>query len=225
MNKKRWVRVGGIAVVGTLMIAAIKACTPVTVAPRPLVEGVVGISEFPREALGGGLVTVYAGVLPGPLPDTNMTGPPTIVAWFANKGEGGRHERRYDWKPDSLAQYDLVLSNDGSGRTKWTMNEIDSATRKRTPVRSGRLWACEMHPPFYTSRAVGFRDCARAVRYDPIEFRLNTVKTQPVSLAGYITSFATYIKGSETRSEEKMSAENGPVWISCTSGCCTLGAY
>jgi hypothetical protein len=226
MNKKRWARVGGIAVVGTLMIAAIKACTPVTVAPRPIVAGVVGVSEFRREARDSGLfVTVYAGVVPGPLPDTNMTGPPTTVAWFANEGEGGRNERRYDWKPRSKAQYDLVLSNDGSGRTKWTMTEIDSATGKRTPVRSGRLWVCDTQRPFYTSRVVGFKDCARAVRYDPIEFPLKTVKTQPASLAGYITIFATYIKESDTRSEETMSAENGPIWISCTSGCCTLGAY
>jgi hypothetical protein len=226
MNKKRWARVGGIAVAGILIIAATKACKPVTIAPRPIVAGVVGVSEFRREARDSGLfVTVYAGVMPGPLPDTNMTGPPTTVAWFSNQGERGEHERRYDWKPNSQAQYDLVLSNDGSGRTKWTMNEINSVTGVRTPVRSGRLWVCDTKYHASTAREVGFRDCARAVRYDPIEFRLNTVKTQPMSLAGYITSFATYIKGSETRSEERMSPENGPVWISCTSGCCTLGAY
>jgi hypothetical protein len=225
MNKKRWARVGGIAVAGTLIIAATKACTSVTIAPRPIVAGVVGVSEFPREARGGGFVTVYAGVVPGPLPDTNMTGPPTTVAWFSNQGEGGKHERRYDWKPNSQAQYDLVLSNDGSGRTKWTMNEIDLVTGKRTAVRSGRLWACDTTYHSSHGREVGFRDCPRSIRYDPIEFALNPVKTQPARLASYITSFATYIKGSETRSEEALPPENGPVWISCTSGCCTLGAY
>ncbi len=217
MNKKRWARVGGIAVVGTLMMAAMKACTPVTIAPRPLIDGVVGVSEFPREAQGGGLVTVYAGVLPGPLPDTNMAGPPTTVAWFSNKGEEGKHERRYDWKPNSQAQYDLVLSNDGSGRTKWTMNEIDSATRARTPVRSGHLWACEDYHPS-AGRAVGFRDCPRAVQYDPIEFPLNAVNNQQAS-------FASYITGRETGIEEMLPPQNGPIWISCTSGCCSLGKY
>lgn len=214
MNRKRWSRVGGIAVIGTAMIAVLRACvTPVTIAPRPIVAGVVGVSEFRREARGGGFVTVYTGVLPGPLPDTNMTGPPITVAWFSNQGEGGKHERRYDWKPNSQAQYDLVLSNDSSGRTKWTMNEIDSATRMRTPVRSGHLWACDKEPHSYTMRMVRFKDCDRQVRYDPRELSLNPLGNQ-------LTSFASYIKGSETGIDEA----NGPVWISCTSGCCTLGA-
>jgi hypothetical protein len=216
MNKKRWARVGGIALVGTVMIGVLKACTPMTVAPRPIVEGVVGVSEFPREARGGGFVTVYAGVVPGPLPDTNMAGPPITVAWFSNLGEGGRHERRYDWKPNSQAQYELVLSNDSSGRTKWTMNEIDLATKARKPVRTGRLWACDTVYHSYT-RAVAFKDCTRRVRYDPVELSMNP-------LGNRLASFASYVKGGDTGSETTLSAENGPIWISCTSGCCTLGA-
>lgn len=220
MNRKRWGRVGGTAVVGIVMIVVLKACatrpaipTRPAIEPRPIIEGVVGISHFTREARGGGLVTVYAGVLPGPLPDTNMTGPPTTVAWFSNVGEGGKPEKRYDWRASSQAQYDLVLSNDGSRRTKWTMNEINSATRVRTPVRSGYVYACDTEPHSYTMRMVGFKDCDRRVRYDPRELSMNPV-------GNHVASFASYIKGGETLFDEA----NGPVWISCTSGCCTLGA-
>lgn len=219
MNKKRWGRVAGIAVVGIVMIGVLKACVPVTsvsTAPRPIVEGVIGVSEVSREAQGGGFVTVYVGVVPGPLPDTSMTGPPTTVAWFSNVGEGGKHERRYDWKPSSQAQYEVVLSRDSSDRTRWTrwtMNEINAATKVRTPVRTGRLWACDREPPSYTARVVRFKDCTQRVQYDPRELTLHTMGNQ-------LASFASYIKGGGSEVDEA----NGPVWISCTSGCCTLGA-
>jgi hypothetical protein len=220
MNKKRWGRVGGIAV-GTVIIVVLNACNPPppvptrpTIEPRPAIEGVVGISHFLRVAQDGGFVTVYGGVLPGPLPDTNMTGPPITVAWFSNVGERGQHERRYDWRPNSQAQYDLVLSNDGSGRTKWTMNEINLSTRVRTPVRTGRLWACDTVDHSYTARAVGFKDCPRTVHYDPRELGLNPMGNR-------LSSFANYVEGLATEVDEA----TGPVWISCTSGCCTLGAY
>ena len=220
MNKKRWERVADVAL-GMVVIVLLNACnhpTPVptrpTMEPRPAIEGVVGISHFLRVASDGGFVTVYAGVVPGSLPDTNMTGPPTTVAWFSNVGERGQHEKRYDWRPNSQAQYDLVLSNDGSGRTKWTMNEINLSTRVQTPVRSGHLFACDTKDHSYTARAVGFKDCARAIRYDPRELGLNQVGIHQAR-------FASYIKGLETEADEA----TGPVWISCTSGCCTLGAY
>jgi|GEM_PF-3310315 hypothetical protein len=218
MKKERWGRVCTITVVGIMMTAVLKACTPVTVAPRPVVEGVVGVSEFPRDALEGGRVTVFGGVVPGPLPDTNMAGPPTTVAWFSNLGEEGKHERRYGLKPNSQAQYEIVLSSDGSGRTKWTMNEINPATKVRTSFRSGRVWACEDYHRPAAAREVGFRDCPRRVPYDSTERR-------SISIGNQLTSFANYIKGGETGSETRLSAEDGPIWISCTSGCCTLGAY
>jgi hypothetical protein len=220
MNRKRWGRVGGIAVVGMVMIVVLNECATrpeipsrPTMEPRPVIEGVVGISHFTREARGGGFVTVYAGVVPGPLPDTNMTGPPTTVAWFANVGEGGKREKRYDWRPSSQAQYELVLSNDGTRRTKWTMNEIDLGTRARTPVRTGHLYACDIEPHTYSMRMIGFKDCGRHVLYDPRELSLSPLESQP-------TSFASYLKGGDAALDEAI----GPVWISCTSGCCTLGA-
>lgn len=215
MIKKRWGRVGGIAAVGAAMIVVLKACTPLTMAPRPILDGVVGVSQFQREAQEGGLVTVDAGVLPGPLPDLNMTGPPTTLAWFSNEGADGKHEKRYGWKPRSDAEYELVLSNDGSGRTKWTMNEINRATRARASIHSGHLWACEdYHAP--AAREVGFRDCPRTVPYDSAGLRSSRASEQ-------VVSFASYLKGSETRSEEALSPQNAPIWISCTSGCCTMG--
>jgi hypothetical protein len=222
MNRKRWGKVTGITVVGIVMIGVLKACVPVTsvaTAPRPIVEGVIGVSSISREAQGGGFVTVYFGMVPGPLPDTSMTGPPTTVAWFSNVGEGGKHERRYDWKPSSQAQYELVLSTDSSGGprwtrwTRWTMNEINATTRVRTPFRTGRLWACDTEPHSYTARAVRFKDCTRRVQYDPRELSLHTTGNQ-------LPTFASYIEGGETEIDEA----NGPGWISCTSGCCTLGA-
>ena len=222
MNKQRWGRVAGIALVGIVMISVLKACVPATSvapAPRPIVEGVIGVSSVSREARDGGFVTVYYGVVPGPLPDTSMTGPPTTVAWFSNVGEGGKNERRYDWKPSTQAQYELVLSTDSSGGprwtrwTRWTMNEINATTRVRTPFRTGRLWTCDRDPHSSTARAVRFKDCTQRVQYDPRELSLHTMGNQ-------LTTFASYIKGGETETDEA----NGPVWISCTSGCCTLGA-
>jgi hypothetical protein len=217
MNRQRWGRIAGIAI-GMVMIIVLKACArpaiPIRpmIAPGPVVDGVVGISHFVREARDGGFVTVYAGVLPGPLPDTNMTGPPITVAWFTNVGEGGKHEKRYDWKPNSEAQYELVLSNGSPGRTRWTMNEINLATKGRTAVRSGRLWACEDYHPS-PSREVGFKDCRPGIRYERSESGLNP-------MGNHVASFASYLKGLEAEADEA----NGPVWISCTSGCCTLGA-
>jgi hypothetical protein len=152
-----------------------------------------------------------------------MAGPPTTIAWFSNYGERGKREKRYGWKPDSQAQYDLVLSNDGSERTKWTLNETNSTTKARTPVRTGHLWVCEEYHPSY-SREVGFKDCPRrVVPYDAAEVGLTPVRNRVASFASHITSLASYVKGTEEEANETMAAQDGPIWISCTSGCCTLG--
>jgi len=216
MNKKRWGRIGVVAVIGAVVMSELHACaTPMTLPPRPLLEGVVGVEQFQRDAKEGGVVTVDAGVIPGALPDTNMSGPPVTVAWFSNEGEGGKHEKRYGWKPNSDAEYDLVLSNDGSGRTKWTMNEINRITRASTPFRSGHLWGCELYHPAATTRQVGFRVCPQPVQYDSSEVSLNPG-------GRHVASFASYILASEAGNEDALTVL-GPVWISCTSGCCTLG--
>ena len=216
MNKKRWGRIGGVSVIGAAALVELHACaTPMTLPPRPLLEGVVGVEQFQRDAREGGVVTVDAGVIPGALPDTNMSGPPVTVAWFSNEGAGGRHEKRYGWKPNSEAEYDLVLSNDGSDRTKWTMNEINRSTGASTPVRSGHLWGCDVYHPASTRRQVEFRVCPQPVQYDPSEVTLNPD-------GGRVASFASYILRPEAGNEDALTVL-GPVWISCTSGCCTLG--
>jgi hypothetical protein len=217
MNRKRLGRIGGVVVVGAVLTAALNACTaPMTLTPPPLLDGVVALTQFQRDAREGGTVTVDAGVVPGALPDTNMAGAPITVAWFSNEGEGGKHEKRYGWKPNSEAEYDLVLSNDGSGRTKWTMNEINRATRGRTAVHSGHLWACEpdWHPTA-GKREVGFKDCPQRIQYDSSEVGLNPDTRE-------LATFASYIPAREAGNEEALTVTR-PVWISCTSGCCTLG--
>ncbi len=205
-------RVGAIAVITAVAIGGV-AC-PFPSAESPIVAGLVGIHSESREALGGGYVTVDMGVIPGPLPDTNMIGSPTIVAWFSNRGEGGKREKRYDLKPRSDAEYELVLSSDGSGRTKWTMNEINRATLVKTAFHSGHLWTCDPTDHSALSRAVGFKDCTRAIDYD-------SYSPGGVQERHRMIVFASNNDvGSED--EDRMSA-SAPIWISCSSGCCTLG--
>jgi hypothetical protein len=216
MGKKRWGTIVGIAVIGAGVLVELHACaTTTTLTPRPLLEGVVGVEQFEREAKDEGVVTVDAGVIPGALPDTNMSGPAVTVAWFSNEGAGGKHEKQYDWKPNSDAEYDLVLSNDGSGRTKWTMNEIIRATGARSPFLSGHLWGCELYHPTAPRRQVGFKVCARPVPYDSGEVSSNRDGRD-------LASFASYTVAPEARTADALTVL-GPVWISCTSGCCTLG--
>ena len=161
-------------------------------------------------------MTVDAGVFPGALPETNMSGPPTTVAWFSNEGQGGKHEKMYGWKPNTDAEYELVLSNDGSGRTKWTMNEINRVTRGRTAARSGHLWTCDgMYHMTAGLREVGFKECIPGIPYDSAEARSNSDN-------GHLARFASYTMPSEAGNLEAFTVV-GPIWISCTSGCCTLG--
>ena len=115
MNTKSWGRIGGIAVIGGVVMAELIGCAaPITLTPPPLVDGVVAQGQFQREAREGGFVTVDAGVVPGALPDVNMSGPPVTVAWFSNEGAGGKHEKRYGWKPNIQAEYELLGGLDGS---------------------------------------------------------------------------------------------------------------
>ena len=217
MNRKRRGRIGGVALAGAAVMAELNACAaPMTLTPPPLVEGVIAVSKFQREAVGGGVVTVDAGVIPGALPETNMSGPPTTVAWFSNEGEGGKREKRYGWKPNSQAEYELVLSNDGSGRTKWTMNEINRASRGRVPVRTGHLWVCDdRYHATVGLREIGFKECTPGIPYDPTEDASNSGSGLPVR-------FASYRAPAETSDGEILTVSR-PVWISCNSGCCTLG--
>jgi len=164
-----------------------------------------------REAQGGGYVTVVVGVLPGPLPTLNMPeGPGTAVAWFSNEGQGGKKEKRYGFKPRSAAEYELVLSSDGSGRTKWVINEVTRGSLARQTHSSGHLWLCDPDHPA-TLRDAGFKDCPTRVEYD---------STAIASLGlRELIQFASHIESDEGEN----LPQNAPIWISCTSGCCSLG--
>ena len=81
-------------------------------------------APWPRTAAGGGVVTVDVTVRPGPQPRWNVPpAMPDTIAVFSNRGESGKREKRYAMKPQDTATYKLVLSNDGSPRTKWTLYE------------------------------------------------------------------------------------------------------
>jgi hypothetical protein len=170
--------------------------------------------SWQRVAAGGGLVTVDVTVLSGSGSIPSWSVPPSdpdTIAVFSNHAEGGKREKRYDLKRSDTASYKLVLSNDGSGKTKWTMLEVVGATM--TLHRSGHLWPCDSvpHPDSVPRRRdVGFKDCTIAVTYNPIETAL-------APFAKVI--FASYLMPPR----EAPPPEDAAAWISCTSGCCSLG--
>ena len=165
-----------------------------------------------REAQGGGIVTVEVGVIPGPLPAFDVPpSAPTTVAWFSNAGEGGKKEKRYGFKPRSEAEYELVLSNDGSDRTKWTLNEVSRRTRERLAHSTGHLWLCDPNDHAVDGRRdADFKDCNAPVLYD---------SAQITAAVPGVMRFAS-LTGVGARVAPPL---NAAIWISCTSGCCSLG--
>src|SRR5947207_2038708 len=165
--------------------------------------------SWPRDAAGGGLVTVDVTTLPGPMPSWNVPPvTPDTIGLLSNHGEGGKHEKRYDLKPNATATYKLVLSNDGTAKTKWTLYEKVGGSL--SSHRSGHLWACDTayHAPLL--RAVGFRDCSLTVTYDSLETALAT-PLRNIKFASYLMPLLN--------APTKAAA----IWISCNSGCCSLG--
>lgn len=172
-----------------------------------------------RRAEGGGFVTVDYAVVPGPMPSAHMgPGPEISVAWFSNRGEGGKKEKRYKWKPRTDAKYELVLSHDATEKkTKWEMREYSLVGGRlhSIAVRSGHLWRCtpgtwHPHPPT-SDREVDFRDCQPGIPYDPSE----TASGNPSA----IVRFASHT----TEDEGRLNPATAPGWISCDGGCCSLG--
>jgi hypothetical protein len=162
-------------------------------------------------------VTVDVAVKPGKVPSwSTPPGSPDTIGWYRNRGEGGKHEKRYDFKsyPDTV--YELVLSNDMSGRTKWTIYERHGLVASAF-YRSGHLWACDSvpHPPVFF-RDIGFKHCGLPVTYDPSE--LAAISPSP----GHF--LASYIKPGDIKPDDDALEFLSPAaWISCTTGCCSLG--
>jgi hypothetical protein len=178
-----------------------------------------GALPFWRDAAGGGYVTVYAAARPGAIAayDTPPTAP-TVYAVFNNNGEHGKHEKRYDFKKKTDAFYYLILSRDpdpSSTQTKWELWEKTKTNKDSTLHLSGHLWQCESYHDVAPSREVGFKDCQRKIPYNPSE-----------TAGGRITSseYGALARFASLRSEESdLTLLNAPIWISCTTGCCSLG--
>ncbi len=209
-----------VVLVSATVIAAIQSCATVEV-PLLDVSMLPGALPFWRDAAGGGFVTVNTAVQAGPLAVWNAPpATPTTYAIFDNNGELSKHEKRYDLKKNSNAYYSLVLSKDQgtTSRTKWELLEWRQVNGKKVSAvhRSGHLWQCEQYLHTPTSREVGFKDCPAPIPYDPSEGAPN-----PIALSEYgaIARFASSIKSEDV----DFTIQNGPIWISCTTGCCSLG--
>lgn len=211
-NHRRLMAIGS----GAVLIATLQGCHRGLIVPA--MPGTLVLASQHREAEGGGFVTVDYGVVPGVMPDSNMSaGPEMSVAWFSNRGEGGKKEKRYGWKRHTQAKYELVLSHDGSGRTKWTMREhrIVSGRPYSMAFKSGHLRPCTAgpwhpHPPT-SVREVGFRDCQPGIPYDPAE------------TASHVPSAIVHFAINTTEGDGRFPPQNAPGWISCDGGCCSLG--
>jgi hypothetical protein len=189
-----------------------------------------GTHLVPRVAKGCAAcrVTVAVTAIPGPLPDlSHPPASPTLVAYLTNVGEGGRNENRYDLKPGSQAEYQLELSDD-NGSTRWTIYEKAPGSRTRSAHRTGHLAVCDPTDHSSSERDIYFKDCPRPILYDPREAAL--LNDRPLQLA-----FASYSKNPLGQQPMLLAfasrwadaivtkpLQDGPAWISCTSGCCTL---
>jgi hypothetical protein len=209
-----------VAIALGLCIPTLYACqTPVrppgaiVVAPGPSTMPLFIRSQL-REAESGGYVTVDFGVFPGPVPELNMRGAETRHGWYSNRGEGGKREKLYKWKPRKDAEYDLVLSADlAFGKTRWTMYETDTRTRMRRQHLTGHLEECEKyHPP--VNRDAGFKDCGRTL--PSVSPGARSFRTTHSGLAAFASSFST--------GEPTLQSTTGRGWIACDYGCCSLQA-
>jgi len=202
-------------VAGTFLCAAISlvtlGCPPSgSVVPKSVVDAVFypNGTSWTRNAAGGGFVTVDVTVRPGPLPNWNVPpAMPDTIAVLSNRGEGGKNEKRYGLKPSTTATYKLVLSADGSRRTKWTLYEQSGGSL--TPHRSGHLWECDHHTTLL--RWLAFKDCSLPVTYDSLETAAAPLRGQPLLASYFVTA------------SEALPPQDAAIWISCNMGCCSLG--
>jgi hypothetical protein len=183
------------------------------VIPKPEPPNIHGFQiskSFQREAQGGGFVTVDVAVNPGALPSwSSPPASPKTIGWFSNRGEGGKREKRYGFKPNRDTVYELEISNDLSPRTKWTMYEVSGVSR--LPYRSGHLWACDDSTHGAVGRDIDFRDCTAPVTYSPAEL-VSAARQSRYFLAIYVRP-----------DHDALALLSPAAWISCTTGCCSLG--
>ena len=193
-----------VALLGVAILGAVEGCSSVCNCPGAAVS-----KSFRRAARGGGYVTLDVTIRPGGMPDWNIPPRfPDTIAFISNRGEGGKNEKRYDLKPSSIAQYVLVLSRDPSPSiaTLWSLYERGQTK----PHRTGHLAPCETyHRP--SARDLDFRDCALPVRYNSLETAFQLPNASVI--------FASYV----TPGHQELQPELAAAWISCNSGCCSLG--
>ena len=204
-----------VVIVSAVLVAGSQGCATVDPVPTPAtprydVSLLPGARSWRREALGGGFVTVNTAAVPGSIADwDNPPAVTTVYAVLDNNGEGNKREKRYLLKKKDDVRYELELSNDGSGRTKWALIEVANFTLARSQHMSGHLWRChDEHEA--AERQIGFRadDCTFPVEYD--------VTTEQST---FLARFASHlIPGDATP-----PIERAPIWISCNTGCCSLG--
>ena len=203
-------------VIVAALVAGLPGCTAVRdPVPYPAlhldISLIPGVRSWQREAVGGGFVTVNTLPSSGSLADWDSPpAVPTVYALLDNNGEGNKRERRYDLKKKDEVRYELVLSNDGSGRTKWELIEVAHFTLTRTPHRRGHLWRCH-DEHVAAGRQIGFRPCTLPVEYNTGEI----AATEP---AGFLARFASH-----SISEDAALDPRAAIWISCNTGCCSLG--
>lgn len=203
------------------------ACTPLYFPPTRAADPnwIVGTAltsaEHERDAEGGGRITMHVTVFQGLVPDTNMIGLPTKVAEFRNWGPA--KENRYKFKRREESWYELILTPDPkAGKTRWDLYEVVARSLARSRHSHGHLWTC--HPgPAATARDVSFQDCTARVEYDPSE--LAAIATASSNQSVRFASFTTDEAGLSFTTEEAglRTIYNAPIWISCNSGCCSLG--
>lgn len=206
-----------VVIVSAVLVAGSQGCATVDPVPTPTtprldVSLLPGARSWRREAVGGGIVTVNIAPVPGTIADWDT--PPavdTVYAHLDNNGEGNKHEKRYDLKKKDDARYELVLSGDGSGRTKWELIEVARLTLARTRHRSGHLWRCH-DEHVATDRQIGFReDCTLPVEYDD--------EIASTEQSGLLARFASHLMSGDAA----LDIERSAIWISCNTGCCSLG--
>lgn len=204
-------------IVSAVLVAGMQGCSPaVDPAPYPALRldiGLIpGVRSWRREAVGGGFVTVNTAPSTGSLADWDT--PPaaaTVYAFLNNDGENNKRERRYDLKKKDDVHYEVLLSNDGSGRTKWELVEVANFGLTRTSHRSGHLWRCEDEHAA-AGRQVGFRDCTLPVEY-------NSGEIASTEQSGFLARFASHV----ISGDPAFTPERAAIWISCNTGCCSLG--
>lgn len=207
-----------LVIVSAVFVAGSQGCTGVRdPVPYPVSRADVsllpGARSWRRAAEGGGIVTVNTAPTSGTIADWDT--PPAVATVYAlldNNGEDGKLEKRYQLKKKDDAHYRLVLSRDPtSTQTKWELVEVSNLTLTLTRHRSGHLWRCH-NEHAATVRRIGFReDCTLPVEYDD--------EIASTEKSGLLARFASHSMSGDAA----LDIERSAIWISCNTGCCSLG--